>query len=150
MPFYASLFWYFLNEQKKRHKVFYFLVLIICLGGLFITKSRGSYVGFIVGLVFVLWIHYRSILKFSLILIGLVAAAFPLFYLTEGYERFMQIFEFTDTASVRLSMWQKAWELFSRSSLLGVGFGRFDDIFLLRGNERFIGFNGMFSLYAEP
>ena len=141
---------FFLKEKKKNLKIIYLLILIICLVGLFITKSRGSYIGFMLGVMFVLWMHYRSFLKF-LIIVGLfVLASLPIFLLTGGYERFLQIFEFSGTTTLRFMLWGKAWSLFSKSPLLGVGFGRFDDIFLSYRPENLMGFNGLLSLNLEP
>jgi len=75
-------------------------------------------------------LYYKSLKKF-LIAIGIfIAGSIPVIYFTGVYNRFIQIFETGDSASViRFFIWEKAWYLFSQSPLFGIGFGRFNDIF---------------------
>ena len=54
---------FFLKEKNNKLKLIYFLILVFCVIGLLLTKSRGSYVAFFAGLIFVLWLHYKSIKK---------------------------------------------------------------------------------------
>jgi len=145
---------FFLNEQKKKLKFIYLVVLITCLAGLFLTKSRGSYIGFAVALVIILWINYRSLKKFFISISIFIAASIPLVFATGGYERIFQIFKFSKdiniayTTVVRLELWKKAWYLFSKSPIFGIGFGRFNDLDSFN-YYRLKGYPGILSLYTD-
>jgi len=125
---------FFLKEKTKKYKILYAIIFIICVFGLFITKSRGSYVGFIAGLIFVLWMHFRSIKKFFISILIFFIASIPFIFITNVYKRIFQIFTSfrggTDayTTITRLELWKKAWYLFSKSPIFGIGFGRYNDI----------------------
>jgi O-antigen ligase len=120
---------FFLKEERKLYKLLYVIGLLICLAGLFLTKSRGSYVGFAAGLVFVFWMHFRSIKKFVISILVTAAATVPLLYFTGTYKRVMQIFDFGEAnIRVRFVLWEKAWNLFTQSFATGVGFGRYNDV----------------------
>ena len=145
---------FFLNEPKKKLKFIYLFVLIICLAGLFLTKSRGSYIGFAIALIFVLWINYRSLKKFLISVSIFVIASIPIIFTTGAYKRILQIFKFSKdintayTTVVRLELWKKAWYLFLKSPIFGIGFGRFNDI-EPSNYYRLKGFNGILSIYND-
>ena len=145
---------FLLQTSKKKLKILYSIVLAICLAGLFLTKSRGSYIGFAVALVPVLWMNYRSVKKFLITILILVFASLPLIFLTGVYKRILQIFKFSldiETAYTtvsRVELWEKAWYLFSRSPIFGIGFGRFNDIESVN-YYRLNGYLGTLSLYTD-
>lgn len=142
---------FFLREKKRSLKVLYCVVFILCLVALFLTKSRGSWLGMLAGLVFVLWFNYRSWKKFVAALSALMIMFIPLGFFTGIFNRLMQIFDFSATATttIRLNLWDKALYLFSQSPIFGVGFGRFNDIHLF-SFERLRGIYGLFALYLDP
>ena len=120
---------FLLSEKKRKLKIIYIILLILCLGGLLITKSRGSYVSFGVGTVFVLWFYFRSIKKFIISILSMLAASLPLVFITGAYKRIMLIFDFKEAnISWRFVLWERALYMFKQSPLLGIGFGRFNDI----------------------
>lgn len=146
---------FFLNEPKKKLKFIYLFVTIVCLIGLIITKSRGSYIGFAVALIFVLWINYRSLKKFLISISIFIVVSMPIIFLTGAYIRILQIFKFSKdinvayTTVVRLELWKKAWYLFSQSPIFGIGFGRFNDI-EPSSYYRLKGLDGILSVYNDP
>lgn len=145
---------FFLKERKNNFKLMYFLILLVNLLGLFITKSRGSYLGFTLGAIFILWFYYRSVGKFFRAIGILTLISLPFVYLTGIYKRVLQIFDFSSTpTAVRFELWDKAWYLFSQSPLFGIGFGRFNDIFSVDRNEfifyRLKGYSGFITYYAN-
>lgn len=145
---------FFLKEKRISFKLLYSLILIVNLAALFITKSRGSYIGFIIGAIFVLWLHYRSIGKFFGAIGTLTALLISLVYLTGIYKRILQMFDITSIPiSFRFELWEKAWYLFSQSPIFGIGFGRFNDIFSIERNEfiisRLKGYPGIFAYYGD-
>ncbi len=125
---------FFLEEKLKKYKFLYLLAFIICVAGLFITKSRGSYVGFVAGFIFVLWMHFKSIKKFLISILVFLAAFLPFIFITDTHKRIFQIFTSFKggsdayTTITRMDLWEKAWFLFEKSPLFGVGFGRYNDI----------------------
>jgi len=145
---------FFLNDSKKKLKFLYLAVLIICLAGLSLTKSMGSYIGFAVAVVPILWINYRSIKKFLIIISIFIIMSIPIIFLTGIYKRIIQIFNYSSdihdlyTTAVRLELWKKAWYLFLKSPIFGIGFGRFNDI-VPYNYQRLKGFPGILSLYTD-
>ena len=148
---------FFLLENKKYIKVIYFLALFICLTGLLLTRSRGSYIGFIIGVVIVLWLYYRSLAKFFITMILMLAALTPIVLFTGTFDRIKMIFDFSESnASVRFVLWERAWHLFTRSPIFGIGFGRYNDINYISWGETiprldlFIGYPNITAFYMEP
>jgi len=139
---------FFLNEPKKKLKFIYSIILLICLTGLFLTKSRGSYVGFAVGALFLFWMNFRSIKKFLITIIIFIIPISVLIIVTKTYNRFLELFKITGTVSVRFNLWEKAWYLFSKSPIFGIGFGRFNDIDS-SNYYRLKGYPGILSLYTD-
>ncbi|MGZ5485986.1 MAG: O-antigen ligase family protein, partial [Nitrososphaeraceae archaeon] len=147
---------FFLNESKKKIKLLYLVVMIICIAGLFITKSMGTYIGFIVALIPVLWMNYRKIKKFLIAISFFIVASIPFIYLLGIYKRIIQIINFSSvndntelyTTVVRLELWKKAWYLFLKSPIFGIGFGRFNDIEPYNF-QRLKGLPGILSLYTD-
>jgi O-antigen ligase len=149
----------FTLNSHGRKKVFYIIVFILCLIGLALTQSRGSYIGFFTGALFVIWLHYRSILKFIITLFAILAASLPVMIISNMYNRFMKLFDPTNWAvGSRMELWEKALYLFRLSPIFGVGFGRFNDIdyninnygYTLIRLEEFVGIRGVLSVYHAP
>ena len=145
---------FFLKEKINKLKLLYLFILFINLIALFITKSRGSYLGFILGAIFILWLHYRSIKKFFKAFGIMVLISLPLIFVTGIYKRILQIFDLKGAPTViRLELWDRAWYLFSQSPIFGIGFGRFNDIFSIDRNifniERLKGYPGIVTYYAN-
>lgn len=119
----------FALRSRKKQKIYYIIILLLCLAGLVMTQSRGSYVGFIVGALLVIWLHFKSFLKFIIITVAISVVSLLLIFLTNLHERFIQILDITNwTIGTRIDLWKKALYLFKQSPIFGVGFGRFNDI----------------------
>ncbi|MBA7509002.1 hypothetical protein ES705_00939 [subsurface metagenome] len=120
---------FLLKEQKKKLKVLYAVMLVLCLIGLFLTKSRGSYTGFAVGAIVVLWFNFRSIKKFIISVLAMIAVVLPLIFLSDAFKRITQIFDFKEAnISWRFVLWERALYMFRQSPIFGIGFGRFNDV----------------------
>ena len=139
----------FFLKEKKKIKILYLFIFIISLVGLLITKSRGSYIGFIVGAVLVLWLFFRSWRKFAITIGAFSVLAIPALYFSGIYRRIPDFFDLASgTSEIRLRLWEKAWYLFSQSPVFGVGFARYNDI----GYEdiRLLGIPQIISIFIEP
>jgi len=122
----------FALRSQKRYKIYYIIILLLCLTGLVMTQSRGSYIGFIAGALLVIWLYFKSILKFIITTITISVVSLPLIFFTNLHERFIKMLDFTDINNyaivARIGLWKKALYLFKQSPIFGVGFGRFNDI----------------------
>lgn len=149
---------FFLIEEVKYKKILYSLALIVCLAGLLLTRSRGSYVGFIVGVIVVLWLHYRFTIKFFIIMVLVFIALVPMVFFTGTFDRIQNIFNFQEgNILVRFTLWERAWHLFTKSPIFGIGFGRYNDVLYTNywsntvpSTDYFIGYPGIAYFYVEP
>lgn len=141
----------YLLSSEKKYKFFYTVVLIFCFIGLFITKSRGSLIGFACGAVVVIFLHVKSIKKFLAVILILLLLMAPIIYFTGTYDRIAQIFSVKDlNAQTRLGMWGNAWRLFLASPIFGIGFARYNDVAWFDQIVDLEGIEGLVSFYAEP
>ncbi|MCD4668987.1 MAG: O-antigen ligase family protein [Actinomycetia bacterium] len=140
---------FFLEEKAKKVKILYSIVFLLCVAGLFLSKSKGSYIAFSITAIFVLWMYLKSVKKFFIILSALIVISIPVLWVTNTIERFTQILQTKGTTASRLELWEKAWNLFSKSPVVGVGFGRFNDI-RSAIYENLAGQEGVLSVFLHP
>jgi len=120
---------FLLKEQKNKLKILYAIMVVLCLVGLFLTKSRGSYVGFAVGALVVIWFNFRSIKKFIISILVMIVISIPIIFVSDAFKRITQIFDFKEgNISWRFVLWERALYMFRQSPIFGIGFGRFNDI----------------------
>ncbi len=137
--------------SDKYLKVTYGGMLMINFIALFLTKSRGSLIGFLFGSLIVLIVFSKSIIKFLKSLIILIAVLIPVVIFTNSFGRIMEIFRRTDLNSLtRLLLWDRAVYLFKQSPLIGVGFGRFNDVIWHYNIVPLQGKSGIIALFKEP
>jgi len=139
-------------------RILYIIMLFLCTVGLFLTRSRGSYMGFAIGAIVIFWIYFRSIKKFLIAIITATGISVPLIFFSGAYKRVMQIFDFSEfNISWRFLLWERALYIFKQSPIFGVGFGRFNDIdfpnrlndFSFENLNVFIGYPGIASFFME-
>ena len=149
---------FFLWERNKKFKIVYIIMLVLCLAGLFLTRSRGSYISFAVGAIVVLWIYFRSFKKFIKALLVMVAALIPIIFISGAYKRILEIFDFKETNIYwRTILFEGAMYMFKKSPIFGVGFGRFNDInfpdmtnnFSFTNMHIFLGYPKIVSFFME-
>ena len=150
----VSLLVFFLKEKITKLRILFFILLLINLLALLITRSRASYLGFFGAAIIVVWLHFKSIKKFLITTGALIVVTVPILFLTGVYKRVIQILDFQQgTTIVRFYIWEKAWYLFSQSPLFGIGYGRFNDAFNIdRGVfdiGRLRGYPGIVSFYMK-
>src|SRR4030066_1501803 len=113
----------FFLESENKEKIAYFFITILSFIAVFMTKSRGSLVAFVVGIFFLLLFGSGSFLRFIRNILILAVVAVPLVFITGTYVRITQIFHIYDlSALTRFSLWDKAILLFKQSTILGIGF----------------------------
>jgi O-antigen ligase len=142
----------FFLESDKKEKIPYAGILILLFIMLIITKSRGSLVTFAVAVIFLLWVNSKSFLKFIRNLFLMIAVLIPFIFATGTYKRIAQIINIYDeNILTRFSLWDKAIYLFKQSPILGVGFGRYNDIVWKNYDMVHLsGYPGIFALYKMP
>ncbi|HEY0089774.1 MAG TPA: O-antigen ligase family protein [Candidatus Lokiarchaeia archaeon] len=145
---------FFLKEKILKIKILFIILLLINLLALLLTKSRASYLGFFGAAIIVVWLHFKSIKKFSITIGALIVVTVPILFLTGVYNRVIQILNFKSaTTIIRFYIWEKAWYLFSQSPIFGIGYGRFNDVFNIdRGVfdiGRLRGYPGIVSFYMK-
>ncbi len=142
----------FFLESNKKEKISYAGILTLLLIALMITKSRGSLIAFVVAIFFMIWINSRSFIKFIRNFFILIALSAPFIFVTGAYRRIAQIINFYDeNILTRFDLWDKAIYLFKQSPIIGVGFGRYND--MVWENYDMIDLSGyprIFALYKTP
>lgn len=140
----------FFLESENKEKIAYFFIAVLGFIAVFITKSRGSLVAFVAGVFFLLLIGSKSFLKFLRNMLILAAVGVPLVFITGTWGRILQIFQIYDlSALTRFSLWEKAILLFKQSPILGIGFGRYNDVPWNFDKIPLSGSPGIFSLYTS-
>ena len=140
---------FFLEEKIKKIKLLYSIALLLSIAGLYLSKSRGSYIAFSVAVIFVLWVYLKSVKKFFIVLSALTVISILVLWATDILERFVQIFQAEGTTATRLELWEKAWNLFSKSPVFGIGFGRFNDV-RSAVYENLAGQGGLLDIFLHP
>jgi len=140
----------FFLESDNKGKIAYACISILSFIALIMTKSRGSLVAFIIGVLFLLLIGSKSFLKFLRNILIMAAIITPLVFITGTYVRITQIFHIYDlSALTRFTLWDKAILLFKQSPILGIGFARYNDVPWNFNKIPLTGNPGVFSLYTS-
>ena len=145
---------FFLKEKILKIKILFIILLLINLLALLLTKSRAGYVGFFGAAIIVIWLHFKSIKKFSIAIGVILVGSLPVLFLTGIYKRVIGIVNLQQgTTIVRFYIWEKAWYLFSQSPIFGIGYGRFNDVFNIDSGifdiGRLRGYPGIVSFYMK-
>ncbi|HEV2178160.1 MAG TPA: O-antigen ligase family protein [Terriglobia bacterium] len=128
----ASVMVLVLLQQEKvsqNGKIFRWFLLAGCMSGLIFTYSRGSYLAFCAGAAVVLpWRKLGTVVK-----VGLLVAVPAVLIMLATSSVMDRIDTITDpyygTNASRLEIWGEAWDYFTLSPIVGIGFGRFNDDF---------------------
>ncbi|HHT79051.1 MAG TPA: O-antigen ligase family protein [Actinobacteria bacterium] len=140
----------FFLKGNKKEKIAYGAVLALCFIALLITKSRGSLLAFLGGAVFVFLLSSKSVLKFlrNFFLMGVLIV--PVILLTDTLDRIKMIFYAKDLSTLtRISLWEKAITLFKQSPVIGIGYGRYNDVLWHFDSLRLTGKPGIAAMYTQ-
>lgn len=108
-----------LIENKKDRKSINIVIFIILLANLVLSFTRGSWLGFALGLLFLAIIRYR---KWLLALPFIAGGAMLLPFIRD---RLLSILQFKDTTLGRIKLWKTGWYMFKDHFWTGVGNGNF-------------------------
>lgn len=106
-------------ESKGNRRKLDILIFIMFFANLILSFTRGSWLAFAFGLLFLAIIRYRKWL-ISLPFVGLAAMLVPFIR-----DRLLSILLFKDTTLGRIKLWKTGWYMFKDHFLLGVGNGNF-------------------------
>ncbi len=115
-------------KGSRKFRVYLWAMMCCCLGGLALTYSRSGYVALMAGALVVLPIRqWRKTFKIG------AALAIPLVLVLLWNSSVLdRIDTITDpnwgTNATRFILWRDAWYDFSVSPLIGIGFGRYNDL----------------------
>lgn len=103
-----------------RNKWRYFLPSWLCVAGLVLSQSRGPALGFLIGLLCVLFLEFKSSF-YAAIPVGafLLGAIFSLPRFSMG--RHLLESGPSSSINIRLELWKVAWEMFLKNPIFGVG-----------------------------
>ncbi len=114
-----------LFEIQKKYTIFYLILIISCLISLFLSGSRGSLLGFIIGYFFLIFFskRYKRILLFIFSLFFLV-----IFYVFQNSFIIFNRSTSIDEAYVfRNNIWNSALQIFYKHPFLGIGLGNYSN-----------------------
>lgn len=106
-------------ENKKDRRAYNIVIFIVLLANLILSFTRGSWLGFALGLLFLAIIKYRKWLL-ALPVVGGISMLIPFIR-----ERLLSILQFQDTTLGRIKLWKTGWYMFKDHFWLGVGNGNF-------------------------
>jgi O-antigen ligase len=126
----AATFALALLQERSTWKVklFCWFLFLACTGGLLFTFSRGAYFGFVAAVLLILPIRKLGRMMKVALLLVLPTVALGMMS-SEVLERIDSISDpHQVTTAYRFKLWSDAWEMFVWSPLVGIGFGRFNDL----------------------
>lgn len=106
-------------ENREDRKGFNIVIFIALLANLILSFTRGSWLGFALGLLFLAVIRYRKWLL-GLPFIAAISMLIPFIR-----DRLLSILQFQDTTLGRIKLWKTGWYMFKDHFWLGVGNGNF-------------------------
>lgn len=111
--------------KNKYYKIILIFLSILGLLNLILTQSRGAWLGFLVGLVFIFFYQKKKYLLYLLVIILLMAAFLPSQYTV----RFKSSFDLYNNRSnlARIALWKGSYLMFLDNPINGVGLGRFKE-----------------------
>jgi O-antigen ligase len=106
-------------ENKKDRRAYNIVIFIMLLSNLIVSFTRGSWLGFALGLLFIVIIRYK---KWLLSLPFIAGGAMLLPFVRK---RLVSILQFQDTTLERIKLWKTGWYMFKDHFWIGVGNGNF-------------------------
>lgn len=122
----------FVLQQLLSKKVFYIFPLAMCIIGIFLTNSRGTFVSLIVAIIAYFLLKTKSIKGFAIA--SLLCSVLIVF----GPSRISQI-NTTETSSIgRLEAWVAAFQMFKQAPFFGIGPENFTDHYFITAHNSYM------------
>ena len=147
MPLTVATFW---TTKRDGVRLLFVVMFLVQLAALFMTMSRGGWVGLAFAALVFVWIVRKELLLLAIPLSGI-----GMFFIPETFvSRFLTIFNFRDSStSYRFKIWEITEELIRDHFLVGVGLGHqpFKLIFeqYIRTMPIFHAHNSYIEIFAE-
>jgi len=134
LPLILSLFLFLSGKRKQINSLVYFLLSIFLVIILTLTFTRGAWLSFIIIILIIGTLYYRSLLFASLIFMALAY-----FLIGPINSRVNDLISNRSDSSIewRLNLWHDAKEYIKEKPLLGYGTGVANDLILTRRGEEF-------------
>ena len=114
----------FFSEKEKKRKIFWALSLMVMLGALYLTLSRGAWLSLLAALAVMGALYNRKIL-----IVGLIVALLTLFFVPSVNQRFSQLFTPTyiekSMKDGRIARWMGAYDKMRFEPFFGSGLGHY-------------------------
>ena len=123
----------FLNTKSNWDRVLLAVSCVLCSLALYFTDSFASWIAVLVTLfvAFGFYLRKKSLGVRVTVFLGIVLVGAALFVSQIGTEKFAQFLEFSDrsSSSVRLQVYDVAWNLIKQNPIFGVGLGQFEQAY---------------------
>lgn len=120
------IFFLFKTTKSKTYKIIYFLTMLLAISNVFMTFSRGSLVGLIIGILIVVLLKAREYLPL-LIIMGIIS---PFFLSDSMLKRILSIFSPKDTSTnYRRTIYRISIDILKDNYLTGIGLGQFQEVY---------------------
>lgn len=117
------------TSPKKRR--YYTAFMVLCMLGLLMTKSRGSLLAFGFAATFLYQKRYNSIRATAVRVAAFTIILAVVMVATGAHHRIISSFNYAEDYNIvsRFEAWIRAIQLFALSPTVGVGFGRYNDVY---------------------
>lgn len=130
-------FMFLLNLKKPNSPTFknyiYFGVIVVTM---VLAGSRSGLLGFATGLAILIIFVGGNFRRISLIFIVFIAGLLLVF--ADSFYLFERFTTMDDSLSFRASIWEGAFEIFKKNTMLGIGIGNYRDYVMLHSQDQFI------------
>lgn len=115
----------FLFNKSKFKKLILIGIISLTIYCIIYTYSRGAYLGFLVGLLFLGLVKEKKILVFLLLFLIFWRFLVPVSVVERIDMTKNEQGELESSAALRVELWNVAWRMFKESPIIGIGFNSF-------------------------
>lgn len=162
----AGFAWYLFSQAKEKKRYFFLLAGIFLSSCVFLSGTRGAFLGFVLGAFFSLALWFilsgkdkktlkvrGGILSVFILLVSIFSilgqtslrASFP-----APIARLLDFSLTNGTGETRLMAWKIAWQGFKEKPLLGWGYGNYDLVFNKYYNTNFLKYSFQETVWDKP
>jgi len=138
-----------LSLNAKKIKLQYFTYGILMTFGIFLSASRGAFLGLIIGLIYFTIKQTIQTKKIIYIFLILIFSSFS-FFLIENSFLVQRTKNSGEDLFFRQSIWLKAYGYFLENPIFGIGTGSYTEFVIKRDNDQFWVINDSVIYYNHP